>query len=93
MGVCMAMGASTQRIRQTTLRQSMTPVITGVAAGTVLSIASGRYLEHLIANAARPAIWTFLTAAGFLLFTAMVASWSASRSVLSINPVDALRAE
>jgi predicted permease len=93
LGVRMAVGASYQRVRAMMLRESMTPAIAGMAVGILLSVASGRYLEHLVANTTRPAFWTYVAAAGLLLLTGLTAAWSATRRVLAIDPVDALRAE
>jgi putative ABC transport system permease protein len=93
MGVRMAIGASYQRIRGMTLNESLVPIVAGTAVGIAGSIASGRYLAHLLENAARPALWTCTIAAGFLLLTGLLAAWSATARVLSIDPADAIRAE
>ena len=57
------------------------------------AIASGRYLEHLIVSAQPLDLQNCVTAAVFLLVTAVGAAWSATARILTINPVDALRAE
>jgi predicted permease len=93
MGVRMALGASHQRVRRTMMFESLAPIILGAAVGIAGSIASGRYLGHLIENAARPTAWTCTAAASFLVLTGMVAAWAATARVLSIDPADAIRAE
>jgi predicted permease len=93
MGVRMALGASYERIRIMMLRENLAPMSFGMAAGVVGAIASGRYLEHLLVNAERPALWTCTAAAAFLLFTGLAAVWTATARVLAIDPADAVRAE
>jgi len=93
MGIRMAVGASYQRIRSMMLRESLAPIVCGMAAGIAGSIASGRYLGHLLENAARTQLWTCTAAAGFLLLTGLVAAWSATARGRAIDPADAVRAE
>jgi predicted permease len=93
MGIRLAIGASYQRIRRMMLQESLLPVVSGAAVGIVLSLGSGRYLEHLFENAERPAFWTCIGGAGILLLIGVVAVWTATSRVLSIDPAEALRAE
>jgi putative ABC transport system permease protein len=93
MGVRMALGASHLHLRGRLLRESMTPAAIGAAAGIALSLASGRYLQHLLAHAELPAVWTCAIAAGFLLLIGFIAAWNATANLLSIDPGDALRVE
>lgn len=92
MGVRMAVGASYGRVRGMMLWESMKPVLTGMAAGLILSLASGRFLEHLI-DTAQPAFSTWTAAAGLLLLAALIPGWRATARILSVDPVEALRAE
>ena len=93
MGLRMALGASYQRIRNMIVRESLAPIGAGMAAGIASAIASGRYLESLIADAGPVDPWTCTTGAGLLLLAGLAAAWSASTRVLAIDPADALRAE
>ena len=93
MGIRMALGASYQRIRSMMLRESLIPIIVGAASGIILSLASGRYLDHLLENAVQPTAWTCTAGAVLLLLTGLTAAWSATGRLLSIDPADALRAE
>jgi putative ABC transport system permease protein len=93
MGVRIAVGASYKRVRRMVLQESLRPVLLGAAAGVLLSVAAGRFMEHLLENAAGSSYATCMAAAGFLLLTGFVAVWTATRSVLSIDPAGALRAE
>lgn len=93
MGVRMAVGASYLRIRNMVVRESFIPIIYGTAVGVIFSITSGRSLEHLLENAPPPGIWMTIAAVMLLLATGLLAAWSATRRVLAIDPLEALRAE
>lgn len=93
MGIRLAVGASYPAIRRMLLRESVAPVVAGMIAGIFLSIASGRYLEHLIVTASVPGPAAYLTASGLLLVICLIAAWSATSRILVIDPADALRAE
>ncbi len=93
MGIRMAVGASSQRLRGMMLRESLMPILVGAASGIILSLASARYLSHLLENAAQPTVWTCTAGAALLLLTGLTAAWSATARMLSIDPADALRAE
>lgn len=73
MGVRIAIGASYQSVRRMMLQENLLPVCFGIAAEIVLSIAGGRYLQHLLENADRPTFGACVTAACFLLFSAVAA--------------------
>ncbi|PYV84441.1 MAG: hypothetical protein DMG05_24590 [Acidobacteria bacterium] len=75
------------------IRKSLMPITLGMAGGFAGAIASGRYLEHLIVSAQPLDLPNCVTAAVFLLVAAVVAAWSATARILTIDPVDALRAE
>jgi putative ABC transport system permease protein len=92
-GVRMAVGASHRRVRGMMLSESLAPIAVGTAVGIVFSVWLGHYLEHLIEDAARPELWACTAAAGFLLLIGLTAAWSATAGVLSVEPIDALRAE
>lgn len=93
LGVRLAVGASHQSIRSMILRESMVPVVFGMVTGIVLSIACGRYLQHLLENVSRPAFWSCTSAAMFLLLVGLTAVWTATARILSVDPVESLRLE
>ncbi len=93
MGVRMALGASHAKVRWMVIRQSLVPISLGIIAGIAGAIISGRYLEYLIVGARPLELPNCATASAFLLVTAVTAALSATGRILSINPVDALRAE
>ena len=93
MGIRMALGASSVRIRSMMLHENLGPMAAGVAAGIAGTIASGQYLGHLLVNASQPGLWTCAAAAAVLMFIGFSAVWTATSRVLAIDPADAVRAE
>lgn len=93
MGIRMALGATYERLRSMMVRESLLPILCGSALGVAGSLAAGRYLGHLIEGAAQAESYIFAAAAGLFLVVGLVASWSATSRVLSIDPADAIRAE
>jgi predicted permease len=93
MGVRLALGASYLRIRSMMLRESLIPLGVGMTAGVAGSLASGRYLAHLMASAGPANAWTCMAGVGFLLLLGLLAAWRATARVLSVDPADAIRSE
>ena len=75
------------------LRQSLLPMLFGLAAGIVAAIALGKYLQHLIDSAQPIDAQTCAAAAALLAAFAAVAVWGATRRVTRVDPMSALRAE
>jgi hypothetical protein len=93
MGVRLALGASPARVRSLVIGQCLTPVAAGLAAGLFGAAISGEYLKHLIAGAETPGLVVSILAGLVLIATAMVAAWRATASLLSLDPMESLRAE
>ena len=93
MGVRLAIGASTRRVREMLLFESLAPIVLGTLVGVVVAIIGCRFLGYLVENSAQPALWTCLYAAALLLCAGAFAAWRATAKVLSIAPIEALRAE
>ena len=92
-GVRTAVGASPERLRGMVLWQSLAPVACGAVAGVAGAAVLGRYLQHLIANAAPTGPWTCAAAVAALAVTAALAVWTATGRIVRMDPVAALRAE
>jgi ABC-type antimicrobial peptide transport system permease subunit len=75
------------------VRESLLPILGGSALGVAGSLAAGRYLGHLIEGAAQVELSILVAAAGLFLAVGVLAAWSATSRVLSIDPADAIRAE
>jgi putative ABC transport system permease protein len=93
LGIRMALGASARRVRVMILRQSLLPVGMGVIAGVGGAVLCGPLLQHLFVGAKEPNVQMFMMAAFLLVATIMIAAWHATARILSIDPIDAIRAE
>lgn len=93
MGVRMALGASSRRIRGAMTWASAAPLLVGSALGIVFAVFAGGYLESVLTAVTRPTVGACLCLAAALVFVGVVTAWRATSSVRSIDPIDALRAE
>ncbi|SPF54298.1 putative Macrolide transporter ATP-binding /permease protein [Candidatus Sulfopaludibacter sp. SbA4] len=92
-GVRLAVGASSQRLRTMLLWQSLVPVAAGMVLGVAGAMAFGRMVEHLV-DTADPIRIPMCAAAGVLLAaTAAVTVWMATRRIVRMDPMRVLRAE
>jgi predicted permease len=91
LGVRIALGASTARVRRLVLRQGAALALAGVAIGLGLAIAFGRVLQSLLyeVSASDPA--TLAGASLLLVAVALVAVDLPARRAARIDPVEALR--
>ena len=92
-GVRIAIGASAQRVRVMILLQSIAPIAAGIGIGLLGAAWQGRVLEHLLPAA--PPVDPAASAASAVLLAAVAvaAIWSATQTVVSLNPVEALKSE
>lgn len=92
-GVRLALGAGLSQVRFLLLRQSMAPLMLGLVLGTAGAFAVAGSLEALVDGA--PALDGGTCGGAALLLSAAggIAVWSATRRVLKVDPVRALRAE
>ena len=93
MGIRMALGAARGDVLRMVLRQGMTPVFAGLAAGAAVALAIGRYLESLLFHVSPRDPIAFGLAALVLLLASVAACWIPARSATRVNPIDALRFE
>jgi len=92
-GVRMALGASPAGVRSLVMRQGLLPVAAGIGTGLFAALLSGEYLEHLMDGTAGPEPAMCAAAALLLIATAVGASWKATASLRSLDPIESLRAE
>jgi len=92
-GVHMALGAQPREVLALVLRNGLLITVIGIAAGIAGTLA----LMRLVANrvdipmSAEPAV--FVTASGFLIVVAMLASYVPARRASRVDPLTALRSE
>lgn len=93
MGIRMALGAARGDVLGMILRQGMTPVFAGLAAGGLGALALGRYLESLLFQVSPRDPVAFALSAGVLIVVSAAACFIPARRATLVNPVDALRIE
>jgi putative ABC transport system permease protein len=93
MGVRMALGASPAGARSLIIRQSLLPILAGIGAGLYCSWLSAQYMKYLVDGIQGQGIEYGVYAAVLLILTAILAAWRATSSLLSLDPLEALRAE
>lgn len=93
MGIRMALGASSSNLRTLVVRQGLTPVLAGLAAGLVIAAALGRILSGMLFEVRLTDPLTLAAVAVVLIVVAALAcyvpAWRATRS----DPLNALRYE
>ena len=92
-GIRMAIGASPAQIGRLVLRQSMTPVAAGLAAGLAGSLALGRFLEALLFQVRPRDPTTLALAAGTVLLVSLVAVFLPLRRATHVDCTVSLREE
>jgi putative ABC transport system permease protein len=93
MGIRMALGAARGDVLRMVLRQGMTPVIAGLAAGGLAAIAVGRYVESLLFQVSPRDPVAFGVSGAVLLAVSVAACLIPARRATRVNPIDALRFE
>jgi ABC-type antimicrobial peptide transport system permease subunit len=92
-GVRVALGATRAGVIRLVLRNGLALAVTGVAAGLVIALIGGRWLEpHLFDTSARDG-GVLAAVAAVLIITAVVAGWVPALRATRISPSEALRVE
>jgi predicted permease len=92
-GVRMALGARAADVQQLVLGQGLRPVLAGLAAGIVGSLALGRSMSALLFGVAPHDALTMAAAAAVLAASATVACYFPARRAARLDPATALRRE
>jgi predicted permease len=93
MGIRMALGAPRAGIRSLVLRQSLPPVMLGLGAGVVTSLALGRVLSSLLFGISPGDPLTIFAVIALLSAVAIVAAYIPARRATQVDPITALRYE
>ena len=92
-GIRMALGAGQARVLRQVLRQGMTPVFAGLAAGAIAAWGIGTYVASLLFQVSPHDPVAFAIAASVLAAVSGLACWIPARRAAGVNPLDAIRYE
>jgi len=92
-GIRIALGARPRDAVLLVLRQAVTPVLTGILAGFVISLGCGRALGSLLYGVSAQDPLTFATLSIFFAGVAFAASYIPARKAARLDPIVALRYE
>jgi ABC-type antimicrobial peptide transport system permease subunit len=92
-GIRMALGAGKGSVLRLVLRQGMTPVFAGLAAGALAAVAIGRYVSSLLFEVSPHDPVAFAISAAVLGAVSALACWIPARRAAGVNPLDAIRYE
>jgi predicted permease len=91
-GIRMALGASRNAVLTMVLRQGLTLVLVGLAAGTIGALFLARLMKEVLYGVSPTDPLTFLAVATVLLAVAVFACLMPARRATMVNPITALRA-
>jgi putative ABC transport system permease protein len=93
MGIRMALGATASDLRSQVMRQGLTPVAIGLAAGIVAALAIGRLVSGLLFGVSFADPLTIVCVSAVLLLVAAAACYVPALRVTRADPLTALRYE
>jgi putative ABC transport system permease protein len=93
MGIRVALGAKRSDVLKMVLRQGMTPVLAGLAAGAIAALAIGRSMASLLFQVSPRDPLAFIAAGAVLLLVSAAACLVPARRATRVDPTEALRFE
>ena len=92
-GIRMALGAQRPDVLALVVKQGMALVFVGIAAGTILSLATTRLISGMLFGITATDPLTFAGVAALLSVVAFLANYLPARRAASVDPMVALRYE
>ncbi|HST31786.1 MAG TPA: ABC transporter permease [Chthoniobacterales bacterium] len=92
-GIRMALGAQAGAVLKMFMREGSVMVISGVAIGLLLAMATGKVLSGILYEVSALDPVAFTVAPLVLAVAALIATWLPARRATQINPIQALRTE
>ena len=92
-GVRAALGATRRELASLVVRQSLLPIVAGLAIGVGASLATGRLLQELLYQVQPGDPQVIAIIVTLLIGVGLLASWLPARRAASIDPIIALRDE
>jgi len=92
-GIRMALGAARARIVAAIVREGLTMVVAGAAAGLALAVASTRLVTHLLYGSAGSDWISYALAAALVSVVGLLASLTPARRAATVEPLVALRCD
>jgi predicted permease len=92
-GIRIALGAGRRRVLGLVLRQGMTPVAAGLAAGALAAFAIGSYISSMLFEVSPHDASVFAASAVVLAAVSVLACWIPARRAAGVNPLAAIRYE
>jgi predicted permease len=93
LGIRVALGARNTDLLRTVARHSISPVLGGVVAGTLITLAASRFVASLLYGVSPRDPASIAAAAAALLVAAVLASLAPARRAVQVDPIKALREE
>jgi predicted permease len=92
-GIRIALGAGRGNVLGLVLRQGMTPVFAGLAAGALAAVGIGTYVSSLLFEVSPHDPGAFAISSAVLIAVSALACWIPARRAAAVNPLDAIRYE
>ena len=92
-GIRMALGAGRGSVLGLILRQGMTPVFVGLAAGAIAALWIGDYVSSLLFEVSPHDPTAFAISATVLAVVSAAACWIPAQRATRVNPIEALRVD
>ena len=93
MGIRVALGAPTNEVVMLNLREGLGLTLTGVVAGAIVMLGTGRFMSAILYDVSHTDPATFVMVGFGVVVLGMVASFVPAKRASSIDPLQALREE